>query len=48
MPLRESGVVCQLRNYFIGCLLFADDVALLCPTIKGLKKMIAICEQYVA
>ncbi len=36
-----------MSNYFIGCLLFADDVTLLCPTIKGLKKMIAICEQYV-
>ncbi len=44
--LKKSGVGCQMSNYFIGCLLFADDVTLLCPTIKGLKKMIAICEQY--
>ncbi len=35
-----------MSNYFIGCLLFADDVTLLCPTIKGLKQMIAICEEY--
>ncbi len=35
-----------MSNYFIGCLLFADDVTLLCPTINGLKKMNAICEQY--
>ena len=35
-----------MSNYFIGCLLFADDVTLLCPTIKGLKKMVAICEKY--
>ncbi len=44
--LKASGVGCQMTNYFIGCLLFADDVTLLCPTIKGLKKLIAICEQY--
>ncbi len=44
--LKKSGVACQMSNYFIGCLLFADDVTLLCPTIKGLKKMIVICEQY--
>ncbi len=44
--LKKSGVGCQISNYFIGCLLFADDVTLLCPTINGLKKMIAICEQY--
>ncbi len=35
-----------MSNYFIECLLFADDVTLLCPTVKGLKKMIAIYEQY--
>ncbi len=44
--LKKSGVYCQMSNYFIGYLLFADDVTLLYPTIKGLKKMIAICEQY--
>ncbi len=45
--LKKSGVGCQISNYFIVCLLFADDVTLMCPTIKGLKKIIAICEQYV-
>ncbi len=35
-----------MSNYFIGCLLFEDYLTLLCPTIKGLKKMIAICEEY--
>ncbi len=44
--LKKSGVGCQMRNYFIGCLLLAYDVTLLCPTIKGFKKMIAICEEY--
>ncbi len=44
--LKKSGVGSQMSNYFIGCLLFADDVTLLCPTIKGLKKMISICERY--
>ncbi len=44
--LKKSGVSCQMSNYFVGGLLFADDVTLLCPTIKDLKKMIAICEQY--
>ncbi len=30
--LKKRGVCChQMSNYFIGCLLYADDVALLCP-----------------
>ena len=44
--LKKSGVGCQMGNYFIGCILFADDVTLICPTIKGLRKMVAICEQF--
>ncbi len=41
--LKKSGVDCQMSNSFIGCFfLFADDVTFLCPTIEGLKKMIAI------
>ena len=44
--LKKGGCGCTISNYFIGCLLFADDVTLLCPTIKGLRKMISICEQY--
>ncbi len=38
--LKKSGVGCQMSNYFIGCLLFADDITLLCP-----KKMVTICEE---
>ncbi len=33
--LIKSGVGCQMSNYFIGCLLFANDVTLRRPTIKG-------------
>ncbi len=45
--LTKSGLCCQMSNYFIGCLLFTDDVTLLCPSIKGLKKKVAICEDYI-
>ncbi len=41
-----DGLFHKLKKSGVGCLLFADDVTLLFPTIKGLKKMIAICEQY--
>ncbi len=27
-----------MSNYFIGCLFFADDVTLLCQTMKGVKR----------
>ena len=44
--LRNSGVGCHLIRLFIGCILFADDLALIAPTRKALQKMIALCQEY--
>ncbi len=44
--LNKSGVGCQMGNYFTGCLLYAEYANIICPAIKGLKKMVAICEEY--
>ena len=37
---------CHLIQLFIGCILFADDLALIAPTRKALQKMIALCQEY--
>ncbi len=29
-----------------GCLNYVDDLVLLCPRVKGLQRMAAICEKY--
>ena len=44
--LRKSGVGCHLINIFIGCILFADDLALLSPSRSALQQMIDICRTY--
>ncbi len=30
----------------MGAVVFADDIKLLTPTFKGLKKLVSICEKY--
>ena len=40
--LRSSGLGCHVGNKWIGCLAYADDVALLCPSKAGLQKMLDI------
>ncbi len=30
----------------MGAVAFADDIKLLTPTFKGLKKLVSICEKY--
>ena len=44
--LRQSGVGCHLIKWFIGCLLFADDIAILAPTRLALQKLIDLCSTY--
>ena len=44
--LRNSGVGCHMIRVFVGCILFADDLALLAPSRYALQKMIDLCQVY--
>ncbi len=44
--LSKSGVGCYMGNKFMVAVSFADDIKLLTPMFKGLKKLVSICEKY--
>ena len=44
--LRNMRIGCHIINYFIACILFADDVTLIAPTRGALQKMINACAAY--
>ena len=44
--LRKNGIGCHLIRTFVGCLLFADDLALLAPSRSALQSMINLCSDY--
>ena len=46
--LQKRGVGCYMGNYFVGCLAYADDLAILAPSKKALQIMINICQGYAA
>ena len=46
MRLKKSGIGCYVGHEFYGCLGYADDFKLLCPSVKGLRKMLHICEEF--
>ena len=44
--LRTSGIGCHVGSAYIGALSYADDITLLCPSIRGLNEMIVLCCEY--
>ena len=46
LELKRSGYGCHINNTFVGALCYADDVALLSPSIRGLNDMISLCEVF--
>ncbi|XP_061719310.1 uncharacterized protein LOC133526635 [Cydia pomonella] len=45
--LRGTGVGCHVGDVCINSLSYADDMVLLSPSIKGLRKLVSVCENYV-
>ena len=43
VQLKELSVGCHIGTEFVGCLLYADDIILLCPSIVGLQRMLDKC-----
>ena len=48
ITLKDNGVGCHMGQYFVGAFGYADDIILLCPSLKGMRDMIKICEEYAA
>ena len=48
LELQKSGVGCYIGPYFYGAFAYADDIILLCPSLKGTQEMLDICEKYAA
>ena len=44
--LEKCGIGCVVGHVWYGGFSFADDLKLLCPSAKGLQKMLHICEEY--
>ncbi len=46
LRLKKSRIGCHIGNVFVAALAYADDVTLICPTLKSLIMIIKICEDY--
>ena len=46
--LSYSGVGCKMDYCYIGAISYADDITLSCPSIRGLNRMLDICNKFAA
>ena len=44
--LRSSGFGCFIGEVFLGALAYADDIVLLAPTHRAMRKMLALCDRF--
>ena len=44
--LKDAGVGCYLRNTFLSFLLYADDMCLIAPSLKGLQHLLHLTENF--
>jgi len=41
--LYANGVGCWVKQIYMGCIMYADDIILLSPTVQGLQDMLNVC-----
>ena len=46
LDLKHSGYGFQLRDTFTGVLPYADDITLICPSLRGMNCMLKICSDF--
>ena len=44
--LEKKGIGCWVGNRYYGALVYADDIVLVSPTVRGLKEMVRTCEHF--
>ena len=42
--LTEAGIGCHVRNLFLSILLYADDICLVAPSVRGLQRLLNLVE----
>ena len=44
--LKDAGVGCYVRESFLSILLYADDMCLIAPSLKGLQRLLHLTENF--
>ena len=45
LELKQSQIGCHIKNVYMGALAYTDD-SVICPSIRGMNKMLEICNTF--
>ena len=45
VQLKMLNIGCHVTSLFISCMLYADDIILICPPVDGLQQMLDKCSE---
>ena len=48
LKLKERRIGCFIGDMFFGAIGYADDTALLAPSLSALRQMLQICDEFAA
>ena len=44
--LKSAGIGCHIGSQFAAALFYADDMTVIAPSVKGLQKLLNLCQEY--
>ena len=44
--LSDAKVGCYIGHVFVGALAYADDIVLLAPTARAMRKLLSLCDEF--
>ena len=46
LDLKQSGYGCHIGDTFTGVLSYANDITLICPSLRGINGMLQFCAKF--
>ena len=44
--MSDAKVGCCIGHVFVGALAYADDIVLLAPTARAMRKLLSLCDEF--
>jgi hypothetical protein len=46
VSMQHCNIGCYVKDVFLACLMYADDLAIAAPSLKALQRLLDVCSSY--